>query len=118
MSVPEIDAGGVVDWRAKAEPWRSIGLRFRDELRAIMAGYVQPVVTVEEHPGVRLRRIRKLQGLTFQALARRAGCSISTVRGIEVGGFIGSRQKRLDIAQALGVEAGDIWPDLKHQGAA
>ncbi len=60
----------------------------------------------------RLRKVRKAQGLTLQAISVKAGCSMTTLIGIEKYGSLPTPEVRKRIANVIGVTEGEIWPEL------
>jgi transcriptional regulator with XRE-family HTH domain len=74
-----------------------------------MLTYVDPVV------GNRLRQLRRLQGLPLYGLAVKASVSptiVSTIVSmIERFDYLPGKAIRTRLAQALGVQLQDIWPD-------
>ncbi len=65
----------------------------------------------------RLRKVRKAQGLTLQAISVKAGCSMTTLIGIEKYGSLPTQEVRQRIASVIGVAEGEIWPELSKVSA-
>lgn len=102
-----------IDWESKPEPWRSIGIEFAAECKAIMAGYV-PTVAPRPPPdrwidGQRLEAARRKKGLSQKSLGAKAGYSREAIGHYERGEHKAPPQARNDIAEALGVRVEDIW---------
>ncbi|WP_349269277.1 helix-turn-helix domain-containing protein [Mycolicibacterium parafortuitum] len=65
--------------------------------------------------GMRIRELRVEQGLTQEQLAHNSGVDRSVLSGVE-SGLRGLLYERLfDIADALGVPAGELMVDPKHR---
>jgi transcriptional regulator with XRE-family HTH domain len=68
-------------------------------------------------PGT-LRAIRQLRGLSYEQLAELAGVHPDSVRRLELGRTVrGRRETRAAIADALGVNANDLFDGDVHAGA-
>ncbi len=65
----------------------------------------------------RLREMRLQQKLAQQAVAVRAGTNDATIVAIERYGYLPGADLRKRIAQAVGVEESDIWPELEAETA-
>ena len=74
-----------------------------------MLTYVDPVV------GNRLRQLRRLQGRPLYGLAVKASVSPTIVSMIERFDYLPGRAIRTRLAQALGVQLQDIWPDEEQR---
>jgi hypothetical protein len=74
----------VIDWAAKPEPWRTIGLAFRAQCEAI-AAHTPPPPRPPRPPSIIMSR-RLALGLSRWQLAERARCSAETIRRAEQGG--------------------------------
>lgn len=100
----------VIDWEAKPEPWRSIGLRFCRDLVALQGLSETIDYGVSLASGDKLRYFRCQRGWTQEELARKSGYDERTILRIENAQvrFPGI-ETRHDIAQALGVDVADIW---------
>ena len=61
----------------------------------------------------RLRELREARLLTQQELAERAGVGVATIIRIETGQVAPHFQTLRKLATALGVEAGELIPDLQ-----
>ncbi len=57
-----------------------------------------------------LRSIRRTKGLALWGLAARAGVSATTLSAVERWGYLPGPDVRRRVAEALGVEAPEIWP--------
>ena len=62
------------------------------------------------HETNRVRKAREAKGLLLIELAENAGISASKLSGIERG-YVPRLPTMLQIADALGVEADELWPD-------
>lgn len=67
--------------------------------------------TDEQHVGVRLRELRMGRRLTLKTVAERAGVSESFLSQVERGRAAPSLKTFQRLAQALGLDAGDIFAD-------
>jgi transcriptional regulator with XRE-family HTH domain len=67
------------------------------------------VKVLETH--ARLRELRRARGLSVMALAVGARCSATTITAIELYGYLPRRETRARVAEALGVEPNDLWPN-------
>lgn len=99
----------VIDWEAKPEPWRSMGLDFCRELG--MVATRDPQKPKFSGSAAAIRRLRGRNGWTQDNLAEAAKCVRITIHRLETGQVRnpGARLK-VTIAAALGVTVEDIWP--------
>jgi transcriptional regulator with XRE-family HTH domain len=70
-----------------------------------MLANVDPIVTN------RLRHLRRAQGLPMYGLAVKASVSPTIVSMVERFDYIPGKPVQIRLAQALGVQLRDIWPD-------
>lgn len=61
----------------------------------------------------RLREVRNSRQQAQQAVSAKGGVSSATLTAIEVHDLLPGPDVRQRIADALGVEVKEIWPDLK-----
>lgn len=94
----------IVDWAKKLEPWRSIGLRFCEELRG------EHLSPPKQTASDRIRNLRRGRGWTQQRLADAAGIAATQVCFAEHGLFI-TPDRQAAIANAFNVSVTDIWPE-------
>jgi ribosome-binding protein aMBF1 (putative translation factor) len=70
-----------------------------------MLTYADPIVAN------RLRQLRRAQGLPIYGLAVKASVSPTIVSMVERFDYLPGKPVRTRLAQALGVQLQDIWPD-------
>jgi ribosome-binding protein aMBF1 (putative translation factor) len=70
-----------------------------------MLTYADPIVAN------RLRQLRRAQGLPIDGLAVKASVSPTIVSMVERFDYLPGKPVRTRLAQALGVQLQDIWPD-------
>ncbi len=101
------DAGPVAMGDTAAEAVRLAWSRFE----AHQDHYLAPLLA-EPGGGTPLRRLRRARGLSQRRLATAAGVSVSTVNRLELDRrAVPSAATRAAIADALGVNACDVFPD-------
>lgn len=123
------DAAIAVDWNSKPEPWRTIGLRFRAEMRGEpFTPFIRPSIiptpppvtarsrrlaTVRDDdttPRARLIRLRGAQNWSQSDLAKASGLGIAAVFKAEQADSKVIPAIQAHIAAAFGVLIEDIWP--------
>jgi DNA-binding XRE family transcriptional regulator len=102
----------VIDWNAKREPWRTMGIEFCRYLGTFPKKPETPIVVGPyRSSGETVLDLRRKCGMTQEDLAKRCGFDVCAVHRIETGK---TRNPRLvtmqSIAQVLGVPITDIWP--------
>lgn len=119
-----------IDWLKYPEPWRSIGLSFREECAAIARGerlsflpFCSPRAPprkkvpeeyrfgprVAEFEGGRLRTARIAANLSQDGLAQLTGLTQGRISDYEIGDTKPSRASADAIAAALGVEVETLY---------
>lgn len=74
---------------------------------------------MQKHPqlvalGQRIRRLRKIAGLSQEAFASEAGLDRAYYGGVERGERNIAALNLMQIASALGIEVGDLFPTIKE----
>jgi transcriptional regulator with XRE-family HTH domain len=75
------------------------------------------VAGMAAHPCTPLRRARQARGLTMKDVATAAGVTARTVLNAEHGRHEPHPSSKTVLAQALGMEASDLWPRREREAA-
>lgn len=95
----------VIDWAAKPEPWRSIGLRFIEELKS---DWVLHGSSTD-----RLRRAVYACALPRKAIENKAAIASGNLSRYMREEYDVPYNRRAVLARVLGVKPRDIWTDFK-----
>lgn len=78
---------------------------------------VRPTLAIQLKPANRLKELRTEAGVRVMQLAVAARCSSQTIGAVERFGLTPGQDTQSRIAQALGVDATEIWPATGHAPA-